>query len=987
MYSITFLSPEWLLLGLLAPCVIYLSRGGLSSLTGARKFVAVGLRLVVLLLLVAALADMQIAKRIRQRCVLFVVDKSLSVTPAVADEFNSIVSRAISRRPLDNDEVGVIAFGSQAALELPPARYPRDRRIPLDAIVDREQSNLAAGLKLAQASRPPDRATRVVLLSDGNQNREDALPEAVRSAQLGVPIDVLLRDEERADEILVEQVQVASDAKEGSTVSAKVAIRSSREATGRLRVDLVSGENRRTLIDRSQRLAEGLSVIALEQKIDLPGLYRFEAEFIPDDPSHDRFARNNRATASCLLRGKGRVLLVQRSKGAQQPLVDALVAEKFDVTVIVPSELSTDPERYRSFDGLILADVPAVDVPEDIQRSLTTQVRELGVGLIVAGGPNSYGPGGYKGSLLEEALPVTCDVKASLVRGALAMVLVIDRSGSMSGQKLAMAVQGARASLDHVLPTDSVGVVAFDSDATWVRRLGPVDDVKAIDRRLRTIGAGGGTNMYPALEEAKKALLATNAMVRHVILLTDGHSSSGDSNRLFREMAAAKISLSCVGVGDDADVALLRSMARATGGRFYHTLHPRTVPGIFINEIKIVSRPHIYEKDTPWSPVRSGLSDIVRGMPEKLPGIRGFVLTTPKASAEISVTSPLPTDLEVNPLVAQWQYGLGKVVAVTTDAGARWTTAWRDSSFFSTFWAQAVRWSLKAADSDDLTIAVQEKDGNVRVVVNALDRQKGYLDLLAMKGTIVRPDSRSESLELKQTEPGKYVGQFSAGASGSYVVSVGARLPGGQTGAVSSVVNLSYPAEYRDHSHNRALLENIAMTSGGAVLHDLAEHPEEVFRGEPPARFQLTEIWPLLLLAALLIFFGDVAARRVRLELETIAVASKRVWAMIRREPAPAAASVVIERLSVRKREVAARLAEPVSSAPLRPLDPPIVTTPRAANPLAAPSAPSNSPASPPGSSSPSPETPPATQPESSDSMGRLLAAKRRLRKENDNPG
>src|SRR5262249_13542166 len=160
--------------------------------------------------------------------------------------------------------------------------------------------------------------------------------------------------------------------------------------------------------------------------------------------------------------------------------------------------------------------------------------------------------------------------------------------------------------------TDSVGVLAFDQDAQWIRPLAPVGDKEQVQRRIAGIGAGGGTNMFPALVAARKALAAAQASIKHVILLTDGQSMPGDFAGEISTMTADQISVSTVAVGPDADVQLLRSLARGAGGRFYHTLHPRAVPGIFISETQIISRPQIFEDDAPWSPQIQYPSELVR---------------------------------------------------------------------------------------------------------------------------------------------------------------------------------------------------------------------------------------------------------------------------------------------------------------------------------------------------------------------------------------
>jgi hypothetical protein len=413
----------------------------------------------------------------------------------------------------------------------------------------------------------------------------------------------------------------------------------------------------------------------------------------------------------------------------------------------------------------------------------------------------------------------------------------------------------------------------------------------------------------------------------------------------------------------------MRRIASITGGRYYEVTNPKTLPAIYTKETRTVSRPLLYERPNPWSPVISFGGEPVAGLPREspLPGIRGFVLTTPKPTAVVEIASPFPAELSSSPILAHWQYGLGRAVAFTTDAGTRWAVDWPASPMYSKFWSQLVRWSMRAQSSDRLAISLQEKDGKVRVVVNATGQQGEFLNQLPLQGSVVRPDASSLPLKLSQTEPGKYEGQFDADIAGSYMIRASAASPAGARETAFSALNVSYPPEFRETESRRPFLENLALASGGRVVDaDRASATDFFEQSAPPVR-RLQDAWPIVLLVALWMFLLDVAVRRIAVEPAEVAAFCRRAWDYVARRPAPARADVTLERL----RTVKSKMRGEVSAAPSVIPD---FLKPSADAPPAKPITPA-APVEPP--------TAPATGEESSHTS-RLLRAKRQVWGERD---
>ncbi|HVJ80521.1 MAG TPA: hypothetical protein VNC50_05580, partial [Planctomycetia bacterium] len=306
------------------------------------------------------------------------------------------------------------------------------------------------------------------------------------------------------------------------------------------------------------------------------------------------------------------------------------------------------------------------------------------------------------------------------------------------------------------------------------------------------------------------------------------------------------------------------------------------------------------------------LTEPVQGLPQELPPIRGLVLTTAKERADVPLVSPLPAELDGAPLVAHWQYNLGRAVAVTTDAGQKWTRSWGEAQLYRKFWGQLVRWMLRPTENENFTLSMQEKDGEVTFVVNAVDKQNEFLNFLKLNAQVVQPPDANgkvstAKVEFRQTEPGKYEGKFRAEAAGSYFLSVATTDAAGRPTLLSSGLDISYPPEYRDLESNRDLLENLAQITDGRVVPMKEAADVDFFLREQAPAYRLQDAWPPILLIALCLFLADVAVRRIAIEPAEVAEFFRRVWQTMRRKPV-VETTVAMERLRSVKAEVGEQL-------------------------------------------------------------------------------
>lgn len=865
------LNNPWALVALLLiPCAIYLAWRSISGLGRVRGKLAVALRCAVLLLLVGALALPEMMKQVADRTVLFILDISRSIPTEQRHRAEQFMTEAAKSTRVDKDKLGVISFAGRAAIEQLPDTAIHVRQP--SAASDLEATDVGAALQLGMASLLPNTVGRVVLFTDGNENvgSSDASVQALAAA--GVPVDVLPLVYKAGGEVLVERLTAPSTARKEEAINLQLLLKSSRNTSGRLelyRNDVVVDlDPESDSTGHPVKLSAGSNRFVIPVTPGTPGLHRYKMAFVPDDLAADAIVENNHATAATVVAGQEPILFISGNDAgttpaaaANDPLVAALMDEGVECEVVDVSEALLDTAGLANRPLVILSNVAAVNLSEAAQQALTTYVRDLGGGLIVIGGDQSFSAGGYGGSRLESLLPVYTD-RDRLMTLSSALVLVIDRSGSMDGEKLAMAREAAVRTAQLLASLDLLGVLAFEGGFDWIVPLGRNTNKNASIARIKNITCGRGTNMFPAMEETGKALMGANANVRHMIVLTDGQSMPGDFENFARKSGQNKITISTVAVGSDADRNLLSTIARLSKGRFYSVDDSTKLPRVFVRETAMIARTGLYEK--PFSPtLRVGLDDEpTAGIdPATIPQLKGYVLTSPRPDATVAITRK--TGGLGDPILAYWQVGLGRTTAFTSGMWNRWGPDWVGWSGFSKLWTQIVRWTARPATLKGWSVSSTLERGMVRLSAEADPEliAQGRYPNLACK--IVGPDGAVSSLPLSPIGPGRFDGEFDAKKSGDYVVRLVDST--GQGAAFYTVVSVACPEELREVRSDEARVRDIALKTGGRILD--ADRPQEVLT-EPDLRRTHTfyPIHAALFMLAAGLFLMDVAVRRISID-------------------------------------------------------------------------------------------------------------------------
>lgn len=969
-FPLEFDRPIYLLLLGLLPVWWWFARRTLAGLGTWRGATAFFFRGLVWTLLVLACAEMQWIRTDDRLTVVYLLDRSLSVPEPQRRAMLDYANRATSGRRADDDLVGAVAFGRRAEVESPPLADDLRLSTALETTVDPQFTNLAEAFRLAEASFPADTAKRIVVISDGNQNLDNVYDVARQAAERGIGVDVVPIVYQARGEIWVEKVSLPAVARRGEPFDVQILVNNTTEpgtkAGGRTdgavagTLELVRRRgNETSVLSRDHvELPPGKRPFAIRQTLEEPDFYVYEARFLPDDPRDDAQSQNNRALNFTQLAGSGRVLFIENVEhpGRHERLVAALRKEKLQVDVVPNTRLFGTAAELIAYDAVVLADVPRIGgegtglaaFGDDQIRLLTTNVREMGCGLVMLGGPDSFGAGGWAGTPLEEAMPVDFQLKNLEVVPSGALMLVLDSSGSMSGEKIEMCKDAATAAVRALGRRDYAGAVAFDSEPHWLMPMMQLAQAGDFVTKLRRIDAGGGTNMQPALQQGYDAIRKVPAAVKHVIVLTDGHTPGSGYEKMAADMKKQGVTTSCVAVGVDASIPLLDAIAQAGGGKSYSVTNPRTIPRIFVKEARRVARPLIFEDKQGFVPQVVGSHEILRALSPPPSRLTGFVMTGSKSSSLVQtlLIDPRFSQEGTGTIAAAWTFGLGRTAVWTSDCGEAWAADWTQRADFDAFLTGLIRWTMRPpTGSDRFTVRADVDDGRGRILVTGVDDRGDFVNLLDPQGSVVGPDLTPKPLSLEQTAPGRYAATFDADEIGSYFLVV---RPGPGQPLLRTGVNVAYSNEFRDRAANETLLASLAaLKPDDGLIGKLAPPlsadgttaapPVDFFRHDLPHATGRRDLWPELTLAAVGLFIGDVFVRRVAFEWQWLIAPMTAIATRLRRKRGKVVAPEYIERLRSRKDEVVRRVelqsgragdeesgrVEPSQSTPSPPSEPP----------------------------------------------------------------
>lgn len=830
----------------------WIARRSLAGQSPARRRLGTGLRITVLTLLALALADFQLALRGQGLTVLCLVDLSDSVPRATQDEVLAALEGATAGLAAD-EQVGLIVFGRDASVERGPSRAAL--RLPrVQSVIDRSGTDLSAALRLADAtftSAGALGARRVVVISDGNANRGEELLDARTLVASGTAVDVLGIDYTHDDEVLIDSVLVPPEVYLDEAYQVEGIVDSQVEARARL----LLFENGALVDTREVELLPGKTRVAFTRTNRNQERYRYEMRL---EVEHDQLAQNNVGFASTLIRGAARVLFIGDA-ASHAPLLEALVGASIACEVVSPDLVPARADDYFSYDAILLADTPAHALGIDTQRLLHGVVKNLGVGFVMIGGPDSFGAGGYGSTPIEQLLPVEMQVKQRKILPNGALVLILHTCEFQSGNLWAKRI--AQSAVKVLTPQDYVGVLLFDGMGgdRWGVPFGPATDPALIQTQIAALQPADMPSFAPTMQLAAQALETAVASQKHMIIISDGDPAPPTAPTM-QSLQDSRVSVStvCINPHQAGDTGTMKRIASDTGGRYYLVQDARQLPHIFVREALEVRRNLITEE--PFTPRIVSDNEVLRGVAGVgLPVLGGYVITTPRPLAEVVLASH-----HDDPVLALWRYGLARTAAFTSDAVGRWAAEWIGWPGYGTFWAQLVRSVSRRGVGELFQVDRVIEGDRGRVILDAIDPEGRILDGLAIEARVLDPAFDEQAVSFQQTGPGRYEASFGARRAGSYLLSLEYEGSGGLTGTHQTGLDVSYSPEYRQLRASPERLGELARMTGGRVL---VEGDDLFDRTGLRAQRQRRPLFEQLVIAALLLLFVDIFLRRVMVTL------------------------------------------------------------------------------------------------------------------------
>ena len=852
---IELLEPRWLHLVAIAPLFYLVRRWSLTDLSVTQQVLQATLRTAVIAAAAIALARPTWITRDSKIATVVLVDVSESISDKQLDAARSYVDEL--ERGKGDGWLKVVTF----------AEKPRvvDRRSGRWAI-DRHTTGLARGgagtdvqaaVQLAYGLFPPGHLPRIVVVTDGNQTRGDLVSEAYRAKEMGVRLSWRTFAQDQAQEIRVVGLHLPDEIKVGQPfeVTAEVWSTQPQTVTMTLRQDEFPNALEPS---KTVTLTEGVNRIAWKSEAKRAGATTYRLRLTKY--AHDTEKANNEAVMTAPVKGRPSVLYVEggvlREPGAAGYLQRALEHENIDVEVRGPRGLPGTAKELEKYDLVLVSDVPAQFVGANQMNALDDYVSSLGGGLIMAGGEDSFGSGGYQATKIEQIMPVRFDSEKTREQPDVAVCVVIDRSGSMQGPKIEAAKESARATAEALSPNDILAVVAFDSEAQVYVRPQRAANKMRISADISRLQSGGGTNIYPGLKEAFELLEGVNAKVKHVILLSDGEAPYDGLVELVQDMRAARITVSAVGV-TGADRNLLSMIADNGDGRLYMTDDIGALPRIFMKETTEAQKSQLVE-DAIKVRVAKRVEAIEGVSIESAPPLHGYVTTKPKPTSEVILVSDLG-----EPILARWRHGAGTSVAWTSDVKNRWSADWIAWGGYPKFWAQLIRTSMRRKVYESYDLAATIDDGRATVTVDAINSADQFVDTLDTTLQVIDPATNAvkQSLPMAQTAPGRYVADFPIERYGSFLLKA-VHSRGGKVVAESlGSVALPYPLEFLKSTPDPEPLKQAAQVTGG----DGQPDARAVWKPGDESVAYTQDLWPFVLLGMIGLYLLDLYARRVRL--------------------------------------------------------------------------------------------------------------------------
>ncbi len=858
--KLILLHPFWLILLIPAAALLVCRKFPSPALTALRS--------ILFILSVLALCRPALKLGSNAGTVIIVADRSQSM-PAQSQAAMKETVALIRSAMTEQDHLAVVSFAQRSAVERPPFRKSAGDFSGFAADVGEDHSDLSRGLETALSLIPHDASGRILLLSDGKYTGTSPRPIAMQAAARGIAVDYRHFRRNPANDAAIVKLSAPESVTPGQSFLIRAEIQSPAEQE--LQYTLFRGTI--PIASGSRKFSPGITPLLFRDQAQQSGthVYRLEINKISGSET-DPVPENNRAKLLVGVEGTRPILHV--SSSPDSGLAKLLRKSHLDIHSIAAEKLSWTLENLSAYSALILENLPADAIGYPGMENISAWVRHSGAGLMVTGGMNAYGPGGYFRSPLEPVLPVSMELRNEHRKMRLAMVIVLDRSGSMAvaaGQsytKMDLANIGAVQVLDLLSPFDEFGLIAVDSAVHNIVDLKPADKADAERGKILSIDAGGGgIFVYSGLAAAAEMLLRAKAETRHIILFADAADAEepGEYKTLMEKCVKANITVSVIGLGtpQDVDAPLLEDIAIIGKGQSFFTIHPQEIPRLFAQDTFTVAQSAFVKEATTMTPTAalSGMTDISFGA---FPKIGGYNLCYLRPEAAQAL---LTQDDYRAPVLAYWHSGKGRVIAYTGEADGQFTGPMAQWIKTGDFFSSLARWAAgeQSILPENMLITRELDKGIFKIELHLDPERKSQAFAESPKVNILRgipgKTPKQESRTMAWTSADTLALEIPLDSSETLLPSIefSGEIPGLKILSLSPVC-LPYSPEFIPSSRDKdgkENLEEIARLTRGKERIDLAEIWKDL-----PEKQQYREIAHWLILSALAIFLLEIFQRR-----------------------------------------------------------------------------------------------------------------------------
>jgi Mg-chelatase subunit ChlD len=786
------------------------------------------LKALALVAILLALAEPGLDVPETKMAVSVLVDTSASVSAADLEKASAVVSLIRAQR--GRHQVRVVPFARSTrgltSQESASAKLAYTQGEP------GRGTDLEGAVREALAASPAGMVPRLVLISDGQENKGSVTRAAWQAGMASVPVDTIPLAGRPRPDLRLESVVMPSTVFTGERFPIEIAVNAPRRAAAT--VEVAAGG--KPLGSSGVSLVEGLNQISVHASINESGAYDLLGSIRSPELGEVRFAQ------AVTLRRPKVLFLSQDPQGSEKDLFDALAASQFDMR----KQAALEGVNLADYQIAVLNNWDLEGMPPASKAEFEDFVKQGGGLLVIGGERNIYVERREIEDPTERALPARLAPPRS-PEGTL-VVLIVDKSSSMEGRKMELARLAAIGVIDNLRPVDLVGILIFDNSFQWAVPVRKSEDKTLIKRLVAGIMPDGGTQIAPALAEAYRRALPVKATFKHIVLLTDGISEEGDSLSLAKEAATQSVTISTVGLGQDVNRAFLEKVALHSKGKAYFLTDPSGLEQILLRDVMEHTGSTAVEKLV--QPVVMKQAEILAGVGmEGAPPLKGYVKFTAKPTADTLLTIE-----RKDPLLVRWQYGLGRSAVFTSDAKSRWADAWVRWSGFDHFWSNVFRDLLPHAQAGETTAEFDSVSGELVVTyrVAPVSAQPALPPAIYVFG----PDGFQRTVEVRGAADGVFRGRVPIGARRGLF-----RLrPLEESRAFSEVGYYRQEEELAEYGSNDLLLRQISEYTGGRFNPE----PRRIFDTGGRSVPGSLRLWPGLLALAILLNFVELVLRKWR---------------------------------------------------------------------------------------------------------------------------